>query len=92
MAVSSKLCSTSQIGQFLTTIPQDQQNTTSILTSSITLTGNRTEMALYKVERTGYYCVAMVPAGNASTFEAWVEWRFPYGELPAVDYPKLLVR
>lgn len=50
-----------------------------------------TEMALYKVEKTGYYCVAMVPAGNGSTFEAFVEWKFPYGELPAIDYPKLLV-
>lgn len=49
-------------------------------------------MALYKVEKTGYYCVAMVPAGNGSTFEAFVEWKFPYGELPATDYPKLLVR
>lgn len=49
-------------------------------------------MALYKVEKTGYYCVAMVPAGNGSTFEAFVEWKHPYGELPATDYPKLLVR
>ncbi|CAO3614724.1 unnamed protein product [Mucor hiemalis] len=48
-------------------------------------------MALYKVEKTGYYCVAMVPAGNGSTFEAFVEWKFPYGELPAIDYPKLLL-
>lgn len=55
------------------------------------MTGNATEMALYKVEKTGYYCVALVPAGNGSVFEAWVEWRFPYGELPAGDYPKLLV-
>lgn len=56
------------------------------------MTGNQTEMALYKVEQTGYYCVALIHAGNDSSFEAWVEWKFPYGELPAVDYPKLLVR
>lgn len=58
------------------------------------MTGNQTEMALYKVENTGYYCVALVPAGNdnGTWFEAWVEWKFPYGELPAVDYPKLLVK
>jgi len=57
------------------------------------MTGNQTEMALYKVDYTGYYCVALVPAGNDNStwFEAWVEWKFPYGELPAVDYPKLLV-
>lgn len=64
------------------------------MTSTFTMTGNQTEMALYKVDYTGYYCVALVPAGNDNStwFEAWVEWKFPYGELPAVDYPKLLVR
>jgi hypothetical protein len=92
LAVSHKLCSSSQLGQFITTIPSDQINSTSILTETLSLTGNQTEMALYKVEKTGYYCVALVPAGNGTTFEAFVEWRFPYGELPAVDYPKLLVK
>lgn len=53
--------------------------------------GNATEMAVYKVEKTGYYCVALIPTGKDSKFEAWVEWRYPYGELPAGDYPKLLV-
>lgn len=52
--------------------------------------------ALYKVENTGYYCVALIPTtlntgANNTYFEAWIEWKFPYGELPAVDYPKLLV-
>ncbi|KAI8065346.1 lung seven transmembrane receptor-domain-containing protein [Gilbertella persicaria] len=93
LAVSHKLCKSSEIGQFITNIPSDQANSTSILTSTINMTGNQTEMALYKVDYTGYYCVALVPAGgqNETYFEAWVEWRFPYGELPATDYPKLLL-
>ncbi|KAI7907318.1 lung seven transmembrane receptor-domain-containing protein [Cokeromyces recurvatus] len=94
LAVSHKLCQSSQLGQFITHIPVDKQNTTSIFTETLTMRGNQTEMALYKVEYTGYYCVAMVP-GNSneseSYFEAWVEWHFPYGELPAVDYPKLIL-
>lgn len=40
--------------------------------------------------------MALIPTtlntnGNSTYFEAWIEWKFPYGELPAVDYPKLLV-
>ena len=53
------------------------------------------EIALYKVEDTGYYCVAILPANleNDTTayFDSWIEWREPYGNLPASDYPKLLV-
>jgi hypothetical protein len=96
LAVSHKLCKTSEIGQFITNLPADKKNSSSILTSSMLMTGNQAEMALYKVDYTGYYCVALVPAAgkedNGTYFEAWVEWRFPYGELPAADYPKLLVR
>ncbi|KAI9347064.1 lung seven transmembrane receptor-domain-containing protein, partial [Pilaira anomala] len=79
------------LDQFITSVPADQVNTTSVLTSTVSMTGNATEMALYKVDKTGYYCVALVPVGNNSSFEAWVEWSHPYGELPAGDYPKLLL-
>lgn len=91
IAVADKICKSSQLGQFIARIPADQQNTTSIMTTSLTLNGSNPEVALYKVEETGYYCVALFPTGNGTYFEAWVEWKFPYGELPAVDYPKLLV-
>ncbi|KAI7892541.1 lung seven transmembrane receptor-domain-containing protein [Mucor mucedo] len=89
-AAKKKLCKESEIGQFITSVPAGQKDT-SIVTESVVMNGTRTEMALYKVEKTGYYCVALVPAGDNSVFEAWVEWRFPYGELPAGDYPKLLL-
>ncbi|KAI8969242.1 lung seven transmembrane receptor-domain-containing protein [Mycotypha africana] len=92
-AVSHKLCQKSELGQFIVNLPENEINTTSIMTSSFPLTGNQTEMALYKIEYTGYYCVALVPteSNNATQFEAWVEWSFAYGELPAVDYPKLIL-
>lgn len=89
------MCKSSQLGQFITHIPSDQANTTSVYTKTLTLSGNETEAALYKVDATGYYCVALTSTASTnqtdSFFEAWVEWKFPYGELPATDYPKLLV-
>ncbi|CEG67577.1 hypothetical protein RMATCC62417_03986 [Rhizopus microsporus] len=91
-AVSRKLCKSSQLGQFIMSIPSDQKNTTSIYTETLELKGNQTEAALYKVDKTGYYCVALAAVNQTSSFvEAWVEWKFPYGELPATDYPKLLL-
>ncbi|CAO3676360.1 unnamed protein product [Rhizopus stolonifer] len=94
--ISRNLCKSSQLGQFITNIPSSETNTTSIYTETLTLDGNQTEAALYKVDRTGYYCVALTDSTlssnqTSSFFEAWVEWKFPYGELPATDYPKLLL-
>ncbi|KAG0743501.1 hypothetical protein G6F57_005062 [Rhizopus arrhizus] len=95
LAISHNLCKSSQLGQFITHIPSDQANTTSVYTKTLTLSGNETEAALYKVDATGYYCVALTSTASTnqtdSFFEAWVEWKFPYGELPATDYPKLLL-
>lgn len=49
----------------------------------------------YEVNKSGYYCAAAVPVpSNLSDqfFTVTVEWRNPYGNLPAADYPKLPVR
>ncbi|ORX61386.1 hypothetical protein DM01DRAFT_1331990 [Hesseltinella vesiculosa] len=91
--ISQKLCTADQEGQFLITKPI---NGSSIVTGNVAFNGSIEKAALYKVERTGYYCVALFPtslkgANSSSSFEAWVEWKFPYGELPAVDYPKLVL-
>ncbi|KAI9301042.1 lung seven transmembrane receptor-domain-containing protein [Cunninghamella echinulata] len=93
-AIKEQLCTKEQEGQFITHIPANQ--TTSILTANIPLNNTLEKAALYKIENTGYYCVALIPTtlntnGNSTYFEAWIEWKFPYGELPAVDYPKLLL-
>ncbi|KAF7731569.1 hypothetical protein EC973_009333 [Apophysomyces ossiformis] len=85
-AVAQKLCTNATLDQFIT---HGDPKTTSIMTSTFDM-HNKSQVALYKVEKTGYYCVAVIPATNNTAFEAWVEWKFPYGELPAVDYPKLV--
>ncbi|KAI8078871.1 lung seven transmembrane receptor-domain-containing protein [Halteromyces radiatus] len=92
--IRQNLCTKEQEGQFIIRVPANQ--TTSILTDTIPLNHTIEKAALYKVEKTGYYCVALIPttspgSENSTYFEAWVEWKFPYGELPAVDYPKLVL-
>lgn len=84
-------------GNFI--VPQDDNGSTSIFTASFNLTnGTETsdsEIALYKVNETGYYCVAIMSTDLKNDpneyFGSWIEWRMPYGNLPAADYPKLLV-
>ncbi|CAG8574521.1 11661_t:CDS:2 [Paraglomus brasilianum] len=41
----------------------------------------------YEIQKTGYYC--MLAYFTDGGFEAHVEWKNPYGELPGSDYPKL---
>ncbi|KAL0087677.1 lung seven transmembrane receptor-domain-containing protein [Phycomyces blakesleeanus] len=93
-AVADKLCTNSTLNEFIVHVPAAEKNTTSILTTVFDMQPDKKEVALYTIENTGYYCVVLVPVGssgeNSTFFEAWVEWKFPYGELPAVDYPKLL--
>ncbi|KAI9313110.1 lung seven transmembrane receptor-domain-containing protein [Dichotomocladium elegans] len=93
-AIAQKLCDASSYGQFL--INNVDENT-SIFTTAIDFSKTPTsenEGALYKVNETGYYCVTIIPANleneTLSSFDAWVEWKNPYGNLPAADYPKLL--
>ncbi|KAI8391629.1 lung seven transmembrane receptor-domain-containing protein [Radiomyces spectabilis] len=87
------MCTNRTLGDFIVHVPAERANGTSILTSTFDM-DNQTEVALYKIEKTGYYCVAVVasvnPSGNATYFESWIEWKFPYGELPASEYPKLV--
>ncbi|KAI8364748.1 lung seven transmembrane receptor-domain-containing protein [Radiomyces spectabilis] len=93
-AIANHVCSREDAGKFITHIPPEEANTTSIFSTMFDL-GNRTEMALYKVHSTGYYCVAVAPVtktdDNKAMLEAWVEWRYPYGLLPSADYPKLVL-
>jgi hypothetical protein len=94
-AIADHLCTQSELGTFIINVPENERNTTSIFDHLFTLTPNETDGTIYEISNTGYYCVAIVPVENSSgalsKFDAWVEWKFPYGELPAVDYPKLMV-
>ncbi|CAM0141076.1 unnamed protein product [Umbelopsis sp. WA50703] len=93
-AIADHLCTQSELGTFIINVPENERNTTSIFDHLFTLTPNETDGTIYEISNTGYYCVAIVPVENSSgalgKFDAWVEWKFPYGELPAVDYPKLM--
>ncbi|CAG8590964.1 630_t:CDS:10, partial [Acaulospora colombiana] len=84
--ISRKLCPESQRGQFIVL-----KNHTSIFTTTFQ-TSNKDQSISYDVNKTGYYCVAAlsVPVNIFDeTFLVTVDWRNPYGELPAADYPKL---
>ncbi|KAJ2957540.1 hypothetical protein NQZ79_g6784 [Umbelopsis isabellina] len=93
-AIADHLCTQGELGTFIINVPENERNTTSIFDHLFTLTPNETDGTIYEVSKTGYYCVAIVPVENSSgalgKFDAWVEWKFPYGELPAIDYPKLM--
>ncbi|KAJ8655827.1 hypothetical protein O0I10_008491 [Lichtheimia ornata] len=89
-AITQRLCNASSYGEFLVSSGDSHS---SIFTTAIHLNKSE-ESALYKVDNTGYYCVSILPANrdneSISTFDATIEWRNPYGNLPAGDYPKLL--
>jgi hypothetical protein len=62
----------------------------------IELNSSTPMMIQYNIKETGFYCVAIIESininGQSSKFDSFVEWHFPYGELPAEDYPKLVVK
>ncbi|RUP02224.1 lung seven transmembrane receptor-domain-containing protein [Jimgerdemannia flammicorona] len=97
-AVASNLCTNSTLGSFIVTLPASvPQNATSIRTKNFDFVNNSgvEQGESYLVNHTGYYCTAILTTileGGPmfSTFSAVVEWQNPYGELPAVEYPKLL--
>ncbi|OZJ03450.1 hypothetical protein BZG36_02730 [Bifiguratus adelaidae] len=92
-AVLNQLCSNSTLGSMLFTI--SELNTTSIQYSQLTITpttNGKVETVNYLVNETGYYCVTIFKSDPSSNdaYEAAVEWKNPYGELPGAEYPKLI--
>ena len=51
--------------------------------------GGGLAMSSYIVQETGYYCIVVFPAVFDNAFDATLEFKNPYGLLPATDYPKL---
>lgn len=53
------------------------------------------EDIVYPIEKTGYYCVALVPKrmalNGSESFNAQVTFKNSFGLMPAADYPKLIV-
>ncbi|CAG8724819.1 4007_t:CDS:10, partial [Dentiscutata erythropus] len=84
-AIAAKYCPQSQLGGFIVNTNQ----TSSIVTYTFNATKNGQSFT-YTINRTGYYCVAALPSPISDMkFLVTVDWKNPYGELPAMDYPKL---
>ncbi|KAJ1976441.1 hypothetical protein H4R34_003977 [Dimargaris verticillata] len=88
-AIDLKLCTDAERGQMLITSPETAGNP--IHTEYVDLTkaaeASTPFVVSYTVNETGIYCVDVM----ASTpFHAESLWINPYGNLPAMDFPKLL--
>jgi hypothetical protein len=79
-------CSKSQENNFI--VPNE---TTSIATHFFNLTSKDTYKFEYPINKTGFYCVAASPVSEIADTQylITIDWRNPYGELPASEYPKL---
>jgi len=79
-------CTADQIGQFLLKPNATRHSTSKIVTAAVHL--DQDGPIRYPVDKTGYYCV-FTDAYSTSQYEAVVEFRNAYGELPASQIPKL---
>ncbi|GBB95326.1 hypothetical protein RclHR1_02510020 [Rhizophagus clarus] len=86
-AIDMNYCSESQKNNFI--IPINE--TTSIVTHLFNTSSKDTYTFNYPINKTGFYCVAASPIDENTDVQylVTVDWRNPYGELPASEYPKL---
>jgi uncharacterized membrane protein YjfL (UPF0719 family) len=80
-------CTKEQVGQFLLRPNATRKSINKMQTAAIHL--DRDGPLRYPIENTGYYCI-FTDTFTASKYEAVVEFRNAYGELPASQIPKLL--
>ncbi|RIA89884.1 lung seven transmembrane receptor-domain-containing protein [Glomus cerebriforme] len=87
-AIDNGYCSKSQENNFI--VPENE--TTSIVTHFFNSTSKDTYTFDYPINKTGFYCVvvgAIADVADDVQYIVTVDWRNPYGELPAQEYPKL---
>ncbi|KAL2189044.1 hypothetical protein L209DRAFT_763640 [Thermothelomyces heterothallicus CBS 203.75] len=84
--VEAGLCNETDIGKFLVSPNATDQSVNVILTKAVHLKDSAP--IKYPITKTGYFCVVTEKFG-ATTYEAIVEFRNAYGELPATQIPKL---
>lgn len=80
------LCETNDIGEFILSANATDKSKNIIFTQAVHL--NDSEPYHYDIKNTGYYCV-LTSGLTATKYEAVVEFRNAYGELPATQIPKL---
>lgn len=84
--VDAGLCNSTDIGEFILTSNATAESNTVILTKAMHLKDS--VPIKYPIKKTGYYCV-LTFGYSTDEFEALVEFRNAYGELPAAQIPKL---
>jgi hypothetical protein len=84
--VDAGKCNQTDIGEFMVSPNATAQSRNVILTKAIHLKDSAP--IKYPIPKTGYFCV-VTERFTAETFEAIVEFRNAYGELPATQIPKL---
>jgi hypothetical protein len=84
--VDAGYCNTTDIGKFLVAPNATEKSVNVILTQAIHL--KDTAPIKYPITKTGYFCV-VTEKFAATSYEAIVEFRNAYGELPATQIPKL---
>ncbi|KAI1840392.1 hypothetical protein JX266_013400 [Neoarthrinium moseri] len=85
-AVAKGYCNETKLGEFILSPNATEKSKSLILTQAIHLKDNKP--IKYEIKDTGYYCVGALPYGDFN-FQAIVEFREAYGELPATQIPKL---
>jgi hypothetical protein len=84
--VKQGYCNETDIGEFLISPNASTQSGNIIFTKAVKL--NEASPIRYDIKKTGYYCV-LTDKFTASQYQAIVEFRNAYGELPAPQIPKL---
>ena len=85
-SVNAQLCNDTQIGEFILGTDSPANLTSVLLTQAVHL--KDASPVKYPIKRTGYYCVGTY-GYSADEYQAVVEFRNAYGELPAAQIPKL---
>ncbi|CAN8097273.1 unnamed protein product [Discula destructiva] len=84
--VQDGLCAANDIGEFILSPNATDMSKNLIFTEAVHL--NDSKPYNYGIKNTGYYCV-LTDKFTATEYEAVVEFRNAYGELPAAQIPKL---
>ncbi|KAH6841102.1 lung seven transmembrane receptor-domain-containing protein [Chaetomium sp. MPI-CAGE-AT-0009] len=84
--VDAGYCNTTDIGKFLVSPNATEKSVNVILTKAMHLKDSAP--IKYPISKTGYFCV-VTEKFDATSYEAIVEFRNAFGELPATQIPKL---
>ncbi|KAK3301578.1 membrane protein-like protein [Chaetomium strumarium] len=87
--VEAGFCNQTDIGKFILSPNATEKSVNYILTKAMHLKDSAP--IKYPITKTGYFCVVTenFPLGSDGAYEAIVEFRNAYGELPATQIPKL---